>query len=326
MRRLTICVRLLSLVALTTFGLSALGDFSSVCLIYNYTYQVGNSDPMGDIWDTGPENAWASWWFAFQGAAPLFPLKMSVTSATPIAVDAWPKPEFADISPPSYSWNLEQPGAYPEVRFQMEDRPVLDPGVVITRRMSPELVEPGESLVRASVEVLFIREPVLRGNPYPRGRVDLQVWARSAPDLEILGYRLVTGGLWVVQEGRTGFGAPGVQLRVGQPELGSRYAVEVEFRVLNVSGHVLRFAPVVALLWDPAIPDMPSSFELCASSTEGAIPVRSYRFTLYGPDRKPLSLSIEGSSFAYWSHERVGVHSGLHAQLCARWGQVVERR
>jgi len=298
----------------------ALAAGSEVNVVVDHGYFLRNDDPAAVSWETEPTVAWSRWDFFLLGSDTAFPIQVSIRTETPIDLSIWHNPEILVSTPPNYTWLIEQEGPVPTFSWAL--KPVVDPGVVVTREVTPELIPPGDSKVRANVTVRVVRAPSVDGVESHVSRGFIQVFGVSEPGVLTMQWctlQIWPVGAWLSQNCGHRWCNPCAWLDIYDLMVGAEYSIDAVFDVTNETGKDLLFKPVVGVNWE-----LPSDMQF--SSGNSMMETNRYGFQIVGPGARILvvDLSARGAEkLVNWTYE---TRRKYPDSITAYWGMVLEQR
>jgi len=295
-----------------------------VWFAYDHSYFVSSEDSESDQWSTEAAMLQARWNFWFMSdEEDVFPFRMDLESSIPIDEDLWHAPEYLSTSSSpgyyEYSWLIEkQPGAGtvdgPCFSLDVERR--VDPGVSFRRVMTPAVVPPGQSTIRADVTITVDRPPTISGIEVDVGEVRAQVFAKATRgNLQVSDCRVsARSGAWKLMDPND-WPTYGVRMDLSGSQVGEEFSVSLQFTVTNSSCDDMLFKPVAEIGWEPQVP---LHSEVRRSEERGVVSCQ-----LWGPNGELLQVRATPQGrypIVDWQIEPMV----FHGAICAYWPLVVE--
>ena len=215
----------------------------------------------------------------------------------------------------AYAWHIDDStsgGDSPCFSLQIEQ--TVDPGVVFRRTVTPEIIPPGSSTVRAELIVQVIRQPTIGGAEMTVG----QAWAQSfAPTLRdglaVIGCTVVErSGPWRLIDSDS---VRGAWMDLYGSQVGNEFSAILEFMVRNTTGSEIRFKPVLEFNWE-ARPALVS--QVLKNRTASGV-----AFELEGPNGEEFDLQVTTLGqhpLVAWAIEPMQ----YHGDIWAYWPLVIE--
>jgi len=226
-----------------------------ISLIYENDFFIRNDIGDEEVWDTVETEAWSRWSFApgrqyaWEENPDLWPLKVEVRTEVPIDLSIWHNPPIVKVNPPIYVWPLTT-----ELTFSMEPKMTVDPGLRITRRITPEQVPPGISEVQVEVTLELLRNPVINDISIPIKQGTLFALYSSnmrRGEIEVLRIRPVESRdvpfCWSSVDY---WGNIGCSLHFDRMEIGQRQELSFIVTLNNTFTDTVKFRPTIALHLD----------------------------------------------------------------------------
>lgn len=230
-------------------GQSALAtDAREIAIWYSHAYFIVAPDIRETVWETGESIAWSRWSFVLEGPDALFPVDLRVESiGVELDPTIWHKPTLRVVGPATYACVQNTSGT--DITFSTASRPTVDPGVRITRVVSPDLIPPGVSDVHVQVVVTLVRRPTIDGVDSPVRAAWMNVFWNLSPGTVIVRDVRLDPGPWQHRDWPNRWNAFGFWLSTDALPPGTFFTMSAVLTVENLSGTAVLFRPTVEIQW-----------------------------------------------------------------------------
>lgn len=194
-------------------------------------------------WEPGTVSARSRWTFELRSSdSEPMPIDVNICTDIDIDLSEWHKPRTVEAQPPNYHWRFSN--GIPELTFLMRPLVQIDPGIRVTRNVTPNPIPPGVSIIWVDVSLTFLKAAIVEGQTMTNrgGWFAVQIPAEWMPELEVIEY--------LTEQGR---GIP-----ISFP--GVSYKLRVGIKVRNNTSSNVLLNPSVdinlderPLLWEPTV-------------------------------------------------------------------------